>query len=652
MIVYDNVKSGFIEDLRKDILVAKIEENYREKIGGVKTGEKTAWENSLKRVVKIINNKDIPEDAGVAVEYKVPETDRRIDFMISGYSEEGKGVIIIIELKQWSKVDEVPNSLLVRALVSKNNVKETSHPSRQALNYAGYLSNLIEPVIENKIILHPCSYLHNYAIKENDPLLDNKFDPLFKQSPVFTMDDEDELRDFIKKYIKKGDREKVLFELDNGNIVPSRRLQDDIANMIEGKKQFYLLETQQDVYEKALNMAEETFKTNEKHVLIVKGGPGTGKSAVAIQLFAELYQRKIIAHYTTMNGTPRNVYFKELKNTEDQEYVRNLFTGAYSYDVAETNEVPVIIVDEAHRLKQQTYVGRVRGNNQIREIINAANFSIFFIDEDQMVTDNDIGTIEEIKRCCDINGVKTDNIEQMELESQFRCKGSTSYIAWLDDVLQIRKTANNILDTKEYDFKVVDTPDELDKLITERNSENKSRLVAGYYKEWISKKDPTKFDFELSETFRKKWNLAKTKTWAIDKNSINEIGCIHTCQGLEFDYIGVIIGTDLRYENGKIITDLSQNASSDKTALVHTKALYKKNPEKAKQIADRIIKNTYKVLMTRGLRGCYIYCEDKPLAEYIKGKMKPIKNYQYAIDEEEQIEYLQVAEESEKYKYE
>ncbi len=651
MIVYDNVKSGFIEDLRKDILITKIEENFKQKIGGVKTGEKTAWENSLNRVVKIINNKDIPEDAGIAVEYKVPETDRRIDFMISGYSEEGKGVIIIIELKQWSKVDAVPNSLLVRALVSKNNVKETSHPSRQALNYAGYLSNLIEPVIKNKIILHPCSYLHNYTIKENDPLLDDKFDALFKQSPVFTMDNEDELRDFIKKYIKKGDREKVLFELDNGNIVPSIRLQDDIANMIEGKKQFYLLETQQDVYEKALNMAEETFKTNEKHVLIVKGGPGTGKSAVAIQLFAELYQRKIIAHYTTMNGAPRNVYFKELKNTEDQEYIRNLFTGAYSYDVAKTNEIPVIIVDEAHRLKQQTYVGRVRGNNQIREIINAANFSIFFIDEDQMVTDNDIGTIEEIKRCCDINGVKTVNIEQMELESQFRCKGSTSYIAWLDNVLQIRKTANNILDTKEYEFKVVDTPDELDKLITERNGENKSRLVAGYYKEWISRNDSTKFDFELSETFRKKWNLAKRKTWAIDKDSINEIGCIHTCQGLEFDYIGVIIGTDLRYKNGKVITYLTQNADSDKTSLVHTKALYKKNPEKAKKIADRIIKNTYKVLMTRGLRGCYIYCEDKPLAEYIKGKIKSIDDYQYKV-EEEQVEYLQVAEESEEYKYE
>ena len=578
MIVYDNTKSGFIEDLRKDILVQKIEENYREKIGGVRAGEKRAWENSLKRVAKILNNRDIPEDAGIAVEYKVPETDNRIDFMISGYNAEGKGVIIIVELKQWSTVDEVPNSSLVKALVSKNHIEEKAHPSRQALNYAGYLSNLIEPVIEDKIRIYPCSYLHNYAIKENDPLIDKKFDPLFKQSPVFTMDNEDDLKDFIKDNIKSGDKKKVLVDLDNGKIIPSRRLQDDIANMIEGKKQFYLLDTQQDVYEKALNMAEETFKTNEKHVLIVQGGAGTGKSAVAIQLFAELYKRKILAHYTTMNGAPRKVYFEELKNTEEQEYIRNLFTGAYAYDVAKTNEIPVIIVDEAHRLKEKTFVGRTRGNNQIREIINAANFSIFFIDEDQIVTDNDIGTIEEIKRCCEINHVKKENIQERELKSQFRCKGSTGYLAWLDDMLQRKETANHIIN------RVVDSPDELDKLIIERNRENKARIVAGYYKEWVSKKDKTKFDFELTDTFKKRWNMEnRTKPWAIRKDSINEIGCIHTCQGLEFDYVGVIIGTDLRYDNGKIITDLTKNANSDRTALVHTKALYKKDPEKAKK---------------------------------------------------------------------
>ena len=622
MIVYDNIKSGFIEDVRKGILVKNIEKKYREKIGGISESVKRSWENSLTRIATILNDSDIPKDVGIAIEYEIPKTDRRVDIMISGYNDEGKGVIIIVELKQWSRVDEVPNSLLIRAMVSKYNIEERAHPSRQALNYAGYLSNLVEPVVNDEIRLYPCSYLHNYLLKENDPLIDNKFKPLLKQSPVFTMDNEHKLRDFIKEYIKKGDNKKVLNELDTGKIVISRRLQDDIASMIDGKKKFYLLDTQQDIYEKALSMASETLKTKEKHVLIVKGGPGTGKSVVAIQLFAELYQRKIIAHYTTMNGTPRKVYFEELKNTEDQEYIRNLFTGAYAYDMAKKNEIPVIIVDEAHRLKEKTFVGRSRGNNQIREIINAANFSIFFIDEDQIVTDNDIGTIEEIRRCCNINGVKAKNIEEKELTSQFRCEGVTEYLSWLDNTLQIRETANSTLNTKKYDFRVVDSPDELDQLIIDRNEGNNARIVAGYYKEWISKDDNTKFDFELSDTFKKKWNIERSKPWAIRKDSINEIGCIHTCQGLEFDYIGVIIGTDLRYENGKVITDLTKNANSDKTSLVHTKALYKKNPEKAKEIADKIIKNTYKVLMTRGLKGCYIYCEDKPLADYIKSKIK------------------------------
>lgn len=644
MIVYDNIKSGFVDDLRKGILIEKIEINFNQKIGGTRESEKRAWENSLPNVIKLLDNDSIPDDAGIAIEYQCPGTSCRIDFLISGYDENNKGVVIILELKQWSKVEEVENSLLVRALVSRNHIDEIPHPSRQALNYAGYLSNLIEPIVEDKIRLYPCSYLHNYYLKENDPLIDNKFEALFSKSPVFTMNNENELREFIKKYIKKGDNKSVLTEMEEGNIVPSRRLQDDIADMIEGKKEFYLLDKQEDVCEKAINMAEEALRTNEKHVLIVQGGPGTGKSVIAIQLFAKLYQKGIVTHYTTMNSAPRNVFFEELKNTENQEYIRSLFKGAYAYYNASTNQVPIILVDEAHRLKQNTYVGKVVGNNQIREIINAANFSVFFIDEDQIVTDNDIGSVEEIKRCCKINNVKEENIKEMELVSQFRCNGSDGYLAWLDDILEIRKTANKTLDTNQYDFKVVDTPDELDRLIKERNQDNKSRLVSGYYKEWVSKEDLTKFDFILSKTFKKKWNMNKKgKPWAIRKNSIDEIGCIHTCQGLEFDYVGVIIGTDLRYENGKIVTDLNKNASTDRTALVHTKALYKKDPEEANKIANKIIKNTYKVLMTRGLKGCYIYCEDKPLAEYIKNRLSG--NHIITYDNDEDEYELMVAEE-------
>lgn len=297
MIVYENIKSGFIEDLRKDVLVEKISNSYREKVGGIKESEKRSWENSLKSIVKILDNEDIPGDTGIAVEYQCPGTSSRIDFMISGYDENGKGIIIIVELKQWSKVEEVEDSLLVRALVAKNHIEEKAHPSRQALNYAGYLSNLIEPVIEDKIRLYPCSYLHNYYLKENDPLINNKFEALFIQSPVFTMNTESELSKFIKKYIKKGDSKKVLFELDKGNIIPSRRLQDDVADMIEGKKQFYLLDTQEDICEKAINMAQKALKTKEKHVLIVKGGPRNRKVSNSYTIICKILSKR---YYSTL----------------------------------------------------------------------------------------------------------------------------------------------------------------------------------------------------------------------------------------------------------------------------------------------------------------------------------------------------------------
>ncbi len=654
MIIYENVKSGFIADWANNVLIDKIKSGLkRNHIGGGGYSEQHSWENSLPRVKNIIKDSGIPNDAGIAIEYKLPTTSCRIDFMISGYNEEGRGVIIVIELKQWSKVDRVENSFMVRALVSQNHVEEKAHPSRQALNYVGYLANMVEPAVEDKIRLFPCSYLHNYSLKENDPLIDSKFNTLFQKSPVFTMDTEDKLTDFIKKYIKKGDREKVIFDLDNGNIVPSARLIDDLSQMVEGKKQFYLLDSQEEVFEKAMDMVHDAIRSGEKHVLIVKGGPGTGKSVIAIQLLVNLIKEKIIANYTTPNSAPRNVYFEMLKNNDDQEYVNNLLAPSYNYMDSKTNDIPVVIVDEAHRLKMKAFVrGATRGNNQINEIINAALCSIFFIDEDQRVTDNDIGSIEEIKRCCELNNVKAQYIDEKELISQFRCKGSDGYLAWLDDVLEIRETNNKMLDTKEYDFRIIDDPDELDRLIVERNIDNKARLVAGYYKEWVSKKDKTKFDFELSSTFRKKWNLdGQTKPFAIRESSINEIGCIHTCQGLEFDYVGVILGDDIRYENGKIVSDITKNAKSDRTAMVHTKALYKKEPEKAKKIADEIIKNTYKVLMTRGLSGCYVYCEDKALSEYLKSRIishDPADNaFAY---EDKPIELPKVAEDNDEYK--
>ena len=264
-----------------------------------------------------------------------------------------------------------------------------------------------------------------------------------------------------------------------------------------------------------------------------------------------------------------------------------------------------------------------KGENQIKEIIRSAQFSIFFIDETQKVTAKDIGSIKMIKDYADEFDA---DFQIAYLTSQFRCNGSDGYLAWLDDVLDIRNTANfdfGDLDF-EYDFKVFDDPNVMYKAIAEKNEiNNKSRVVAGYCWEWITEgqNDPDVYDIKIPEYgFAKSWNLYSTSTWAIDEDSINEIGCIHTCQGLEFDYVGVIIGNDLRYENDEVITDFTKRANSDKS-LDGLKGNAKKNDPEALKEVDKIIRNTYKTLMTRGMKGCYIYCVDKKLNEYFKRRI-------------------------------
>lgn len=185
-------------------------------------------------------------------------------------------------------------------------------------------------------------------------------------------------------------------------------------------------------------------------------------------------------------------------------------------------------------------------------------------------------------------------------------------MAWLDNTLGIRATANTILDTKEFDFRVMDTPKELHELIAKRNEvNNKSRVVAGYCWDWVSKKDPERYDIIIPEhDYAKRWNLDKDGSlWIVAPDSIDEVGCIHTCQGLELDYIGVIIGSDLTVQGEQLETDPWARSPMDRS-IRGWKSMMKINPEGTKERVDRIIRNTYKTLMTRGMKGCYVYCTD------------------------------------------
>lgn len=612
MIVYNKTK----EDFSNDILTNQIEviiSSEIERFTGKRTSqsELKAFQNSLGYMDRVLHDKEIPDDCGISIEYHIPQTAKRVDFIISGSDGINENVVII-ELKQWSEASVTDRDGIVETKF-KGMWSATSHPSYQAWSYAALLYSFNATIEEDSIQLHPCAYLHNY---EPDDVITNDFYNYYlDKAPVFLRPDAVKLREFIKKFMKHGDKSNIIARIENGKIRPSKSLADSLKSIIKGNKEFVLIDDQKVVYENALKLAQHSHEKN-KNVLIVEGGPGTGKSVVAINLLVELNKRGLMAQYVTKTSAPREVYFDKLRGTKRMTELKNLFVGSGTYMQSPKNSVAALIVDEAHRLTKQTGFLKM-GDDQIKEIINTATFSVFFIDEDQRVHIDDYGECKTIELIAKQAGAK---VHKMQLASQFRCDGSDGYLAWLDNILQIRETANETIDSFDFDFKVIDTPNELRDIISEKNKiNNKARLVAGYCWDWNSDKNPALYDVVIPEyDFKMRWNL-KTygSTWIIDPNSVNEIGCIHTCQGLEVDYIGVIVGNDLIVRNGEVLVQPAARSRMDKS--IHGyKKLMKEKPENAKALIKAIIKNTYRTLMTRGMKGCYVYFTDKETEEYFK----------------------------------
>lgn len=651
MIVYEGIKESFIEDVNLGLIADKIREKYIEVIHKKpSTPEFNSWKNSMQYMRGVLDDNDIPNNMGVAIEYNIPPTGCRIDFLMSGYSKNNSHEAIIVELKQWdecTEVDKVDGIYKVNTYTG-GRLRDVDHPSYQAMTYANLIREYNATVEDKKINIRSCAFLHNYYFTDDDPLLKEKYQEYIKEAPIFSHSDVLKLREFIKEYIKVGDDKEVLYEIDRGKIRPTKMLQDTLESMLNGNREFYMIDSQNVVYQYALSIAVDTIESNGKNVIIVKGGPGTGKSVLAINLLVELIKKDMTCFYVTKNANPRLVYANKLKGSFTKKYIDHLFQSSGKFVEAGSNILDCLIVDEAHRLTEKSdYFGH--GENQIKEIINASKFSIFFLDENQKVTLKDIGSEELIKKYANELGA---GIYTYELDSQFRCNGSDGYVAWLDDVLEIRETANFDIDGFDYEFKVFDNPNELRETIEEKNKiNNKSRIVAGYCWEWPknNRNNPNYNDITIPEyDFEMSWNLDGGELFALGENTVKQAGCIHTTQGLEFDYVGVIIGNDMRYDDEHIVTDYKKRAKTDQSL----NGIGTYNEDDRKKIADEIIKNTYRTLMTRGMKGCYVYCTDKKLSEYLKRRSKQNEGMVYSIDEEEDYRDLMVAEDSEEYRYE
>lgn len=415
-----------------------------------------------------------------------------------------------------------------------------------------------------------------------------------------------------------GDNGRIIRNVDNSKIKPSFKLQNEISNLIGNNKFFNLIDQQIIIYDNILSIIRNQ---KENNVIIVKGKPGTGKSILAINLLNAIINIGRTCQYVTRNTAPRVVYSYRLKGEMKKNHIDFLFKSSGSYTEINDKSIDILIVDEAHCLTEKSGLFNNYGINQIMEIIKSSKNSIFFIDELQQVHLNDIGTIQNIKKfASDLNY----KITELSLDYQFRCNGSDEYLTFIDYILGF----NNKFDKKiiNYDFRVIDTPQQLFGLIKQKNEIYDARLLAGYCWNWNKEElNNTNYHDIKIEDFEISWNLGQNQTYAIDE-SINEAGCIHSVQGLEFDYVGVIIGDDIKYRNDNIITDYESHGSAD-PSFKGIKKMFKDNYEEAKNKADMLIKNAYRVLLTRGSKGCYIYCQDEQYGEFIKKIVQDIKFY-------------------------
>lgn len=620
MIVYNEIKSTFIEDVRTGDIASKILKLIQER--GLNAGhdrEFDSWHNSMQFMRNILDDKSIADDVQVAIEYNIPQTSKRIDFLILGSNESNDDNIVIVELKQWGRAEVVDDDMhfSVRTYVANDN-RIVCHPSYQAYSYSRFISNYSQEIQNDGIGLVPCAYLHNYKPEYKSALSADIYKEWYSAAPFFIRDEARQFSDFVKRYVtKKSSRGDLLYLIDHGRIRPTKALQDALSDMVKGTPVFDLLDEQAVCYDMCVKTMLQCQKDRKKRTMVIQGGPGTGKSVLAVNLLMEFINREHNTAYVTKNSAPRNAFLSLLTQNHANRIVdiEHLFRSPFGLSRVPANGYDCLIVDEAHRLVAKMY-GDWGGENQVKECINASLLTIFLIDEDQAVTTKDIGSIKEIEKWGRQLDSRVIINKETKLVSQFRCNGSDAYIQFIDNLLQRNEEVVPIIPSElNYDFRVFDSAVEMRDRLREKNAiDNKARMVAGYCYDWNVKNGRGEYDIILPEGFKAKWNLANDKIWAVNPKSFEQVGCIHTAQGLEFDYVGVLIGRDLCYDtiSRRIVTDKSKISRDDKSSGIRGASA---------EEARRLIINTYKTLLTRGQKGCYIYCEDEALREYIKSRI-------------------------------
>jgi SOS-response transcriptional repressor LexA len=589
-------------------------------------GEVNSWRNSLRSMSQVFQYANLL-DHGVILEYQLPLTSKRLDCMVCGKDDSRHANAVIVELKQWDKCEEADGANEVLTWLGGAK-REVLHPSVQVGQYKMYLEDTHTAFYDEShpVILNACTYLHNYNYYDQDVLWSHKFRDTIDRYPLFTADDVERLKEYLIDKLSHGEGIDVLRRIEESKYRPSKKLMDHVGGIIKGKPEYILLDEQLIVYDAVLTQARKGFHDKQNTVIVIKGGPGTGKSVIAINLMADLLLGGYNTHYVTGSRAFTQTLRKIIGTRGSAQ-----FKYFNSYARAENNAIDVLIADESHRLRTTSdgrFTPRAQRSNtpQIEELLKASKVSVFFIDDKQIVRPNEIGSSEYIKRH---SLEKNCKVLEYQLEAQFRCNGSDAFVNWVNNTLGIERTANVLWgQNEEFDFRIYPTPISLENAIREKSAAgHTARLTAGFCWKWsLPNADGTLKDDVVIGDYRRPWDakpearklapgIPPASLWAYDPNGINQIGCIYTAQGFEFDYVGVIFGEDLVYD-----FDAQQWVG------VREKSADNVVKRSRDQFTD-LVKNTYRVLLSRGMKGCYVCFLDKDTERFFRSRIETTEQF-------------------------
>jgi len=623
-IIYDAPQEKFFTDVRSNKLVDIMKTNFKE-TSGMHIGESEyhSWSVTGDKIKNLIESSNL-SNVYVSFEYQVPYTSKRIDCLLFGKNINDQGIVVHIELKQWEKVEALDiEGNFVETYIG-GSTKTVPHPSQQVEGYHDYMFGFIEVFEENSLDLVGCSYCPNYRKNIGEGLFNPIYTKILERYPVYTHEDVERLSRRLKELLAKGDGFEIFNKFMQSPVKPSKKLLESASKIVSNSSDFSLLNDQIFAKNAILDKIKKAEKSNEKNVVIVKGGPGTGKTVIALNILAEMASKGKSVFFSSKSKP----LIEAIRHKVDQKNAKLLFQNLTPFIPAriKENQIDILIVDEAHRIGKTSNNQYTRPSDrtdmpQIEQLIRCAKTSIFFIDDKQVIRFLEVGNTELIKDAAKKYGCV---VKEVELVSQFRCGGSENYLDWLESVLghSDRKILFNSK-KENFDFQILDSPEKLYEMIKQKDGEvgKSARLTAGFCWDWSKTldfngelvKDVRIGDFampwETHDKIRPPMGYVRWYEWAYKPEGIKQIGCIYTAQGFEFDYIGVIVGPDLKYDKEHDCLVGDPEGTRDPVLQRSTGRF------------DEYVKNIYRVLMSRGLKGCYVYFVDKDTEKYFISRM-------------------------------